>query len=207
MHAAALLDQVTREKISDSWDSQTEMEISRYGERCLGYQWLHSRQSEIHGNIHSNMVGASISLSSLGSLVSAVASGLSGREETFYIFICLALINASSAALIAFIKFLQPGERCEKHTHISHAFHKLATEINLELSFRREERSHSKDFLERMLSKYSDIIEDSLPVSGLVIKEFQNKMEKDGTQDIAYPEIANGYFTRFKKQLNSNVFV
>ena len=192
LQAQMILEEATRSRVLSSWDHQTELEVVSYGERSLGYHWIHYASAMYYNKLNS-FLSISVIISS-GTTTAVTAVGLNS-DESQGLMIILAIFSGISTILASILRFMRAGEQYEKHLNSAIQFQNMANEIKMELSFKQDDRSHAKEFMEKIYLEYNKITADMPTPPSVIVEKFKREIVE---KDIAIPEIANGYFRTFK---------
>ena len=207
LQAQVLLEESTRARILSSWDGPTEAEVASYGEKSLGYHWIHYASALYFSTLNS-FISISTIVSS-GITTAATASSMSpgeySRTGLMVTFSVLTTLSAISTILASVSRFLKAGENYEKHLNTAIQFSNMANEIKMEMSFKPEDRTHSKEFVEKLYSEYNKILSDAPTPPTHIVERFKKEVIEKNKSDIAIPEIANGYFRTFKHLQNAYI--
>jgi len=193
-NAKRIADLQRKKEIAESWHPQQEKLIRIWGEKCLGYRWLHDRTAKYHSVIHRNMSIATIMGSAVAGIGTMTASGSGGMiiPATMYAF---SMINLATAALASIHKFLRSGEKYEANLQISKMFSGLARDITMELSLEKEDRVLAFDYCNKIRLEYDKLIDIAPDIPEEVIKKYKEMMELEDPEGIIHkPDVANGKF-------------
>jgi len=193
-HASAdALERDIKVKIRDSWDAQRERAIGDVGERCLGYEWMHSQCARHYRRWSSISSAAQLLASSLSTLLVAATSQSPNPESMT----ACTILGSLSTVVTAAAKYADMDTTASMHENIARAFSRLKSEIQVQTKTPREDRMHAVDFYEKIHAQYNQTADDGPSLPDWVIAGFKAKVEREQL-NIALPDIANGYWTSFR---------
>jgi len=134
-------------------------------------------------------------------IISTVTGTANFAQETFpeswkhYVPVCIGAFNLVAAIMTTILQFLKINELMESHRVSSIHYGKLSRSIRLQLTLPPNQRGHhGLEFVESCNVEYDRLIEQSPPIPGGIIKQFEKEfpLVADGE-----PGIAPGMCTRF----------
>lgn len=170
-----------------SWGHTEEVLLAGIGDRCNGYQWLHTK-SQRHFEIWNVCLTIpSIVLSAItGSVTIGLSSLFPGGDQTIATTI-LGSVTIGSGILTTVNQYMKTSSLAEAHRAASLAYGKLYRLILTELSLKREQRTDVKPFL-KMVRAEQDRLQDMSPtISACIISEFNATFKNNTT--LEKPEI------------------
>ena len=193
LEAKFLVDKQKRIENAMSWHPKQEKLIKSWGEKALGYRWIHHRCAVRHSTAHTNFSIINIAMTTLAGLGTLVAS--SEDENSQILLYVFSFLNLSAAGIASVHKFLRCGEQYESNMQTSKLFSRLARDISLELSLEPEDRMNAVEYCHKVREDYDKIIDHAPEVPNDIIKEYKKMMdEEDPENKLARPEMANGKF-------------
>jgi hypothetical protein len=193
LEAKFLVDKQKRIENAMSWHPKQEKLIKSWGEKALGYRWIHHRCAVRHSSAHTRFSIINIAMTTLAGLGTLVAS--SEDENSQILLYVFSFLNLSAAGIASVHKFLRCGEQYESNMQTSKLFSRLARDISLELSLEPEDRMNAVEYCHKVREDYDKIIDHAPEVPSDIIKEYKTMMdEEDPENKLARPEMANGKF-------------
>jgi hypothetical protein len=180
----------TRGQHEITWHSQLERILSDEGERCLCFQWLHSKSEARYTKLNTYLSLPVIVLSTIagaGSIGSTTLFGGNMQSAN----IGIGLISLSVATMNTVGGFFAWAKRSEAHRIAALTYGKIYRFILIELALPREERMAPKDMLKVVRDQCDRMNETSPQLPDIIINEFKKKFG-DSTPDVKKPEITNG---------------
>ena len=170
------------------WQTEEETLLAAIGDRCNGYQWLHTR-SHIHfENCHFYLTIPSIILSAItGSVTIGLTSLFPDPQSQGIATTVLGSITLASGVLTTVNQYMKSASLAESHRAASLAYGKLYRLILTELSMRREQRQDVAVFLKMVRTEQDRLQELSPTISPRIIEQF-NDVFKDNKM-LERPEI------------------
>jgi len=203
LEAKFLVDKQKRIENAMSWHPKQEKLIKSWGEKALGYRWIHHRCAVRHSVSHTNFSIINIALTTLAGLGTLVAS--SEQENSQILLYVFSFLNLSAAGIASVHKFLRCGEQYESNMQTSKLFSRLARDISLELSLEPEDRMNAVEYCHKVREDYDKIIDHAPEVPSDIIKEYKKMMdEEDPNNKLARPEMANGKFKIYSSSERAN---
>lgn len=173
-----------------TWHSQLERILSDEGERCLCFQWLHSKSEARYTRLNTHLSLPVIVLSTLagaGSIGSTTLFGGDAKGAS----IGIGIISLAVATMNTIGGFFAWAKRSEAHRIAALTYGKIYRFILIELALPREERMVPKDMLKVVRDQCDRMHETSPQVPDIIIEEFKKKFG-ESTPDVKKPEITNG---------------
>ena len=170
-----------------SWAHAEEILLAGIGDRCNGYQWLHTKSQRYYEIWNVCLVLPSIVLSAVTGSVTIGLSSLFPAGDQIMATTILGTVTIGSGILTTINQYMKTSSLAESHRAAALAYGKLYRLILTELSLRREQRSDVKPFL-KMVRAEQDRLQDMSPtISACIIAQF-NTMFK-GNKLLEKPEI------------------
>lgn len=170
-----------------SWAHAEEVLLAGIGDRCNGYQWLHTKSQRYYEIWNVCLTIPSIVLSAITGSVTIGLSSLFPEGDQIVATTILGTVTISSGILTTINQYMKTSSLAEAHRAAALAYGKLYRLILTELSLRREQRSEVKPFL-KMVRAEQDRLQDMSPtISACIIAQF-NTMFK-GNKLLEKPEI------------------
>jgi len=171
-----------------SWRGEEETLLAAIGDRCNGYQWLHTR-SQIHfEHLNFYLTVPSIILSAItGSVTIGLTSLFPEPQSQGVATTVLGAVTIGSGILTTVNQYLKSASLAEGHRAASLAYGKLYRLILTELFMRREQRQDAVPFLKMVRTEQDRLQEMSPSIPPHIIDQF-NKLFKGNTM-LEKPEI------------------
>ena len=177
----------TQPKIKKKWHTQHEKILKAWGESCACYRYLHYKS-------HQKFKRSSMRYTLPIIIISTITGTANFAQETFptewheYVPAGIGTLNLFAAILATVSQFLKINELQESHRVSSIHYGKLSRSIRLELNLPITERSHDgSNMVDICRSEFDRLIEQSPPIPGDVLREFEMKFIND---DVNLPEIS-----------------
>lgn len=173
------------------WHRQQEEVLKKWGETAACYRYLHYKS-------YQKFKKMSIRFSLPIIIISTVTGTASFAHETFppswrkFVPLVIGAFNLFGGILSTVVQFLKVNELLESHRVSSIHYGKLTRTIRLELSLPIADRNYSgKDMLEVCRAEYDRLVEQSPPIQGDILREFEEVFPQTDTSDIKFhrPEI------------------
>ena len=171
-----------------SWQIEEERLLAAIGDRCNGYQWLHT-QSQVHfENLNFFLTIPSIVLSAItGSVTIGLSSLFPESGSQTVVTTVLGAITISSGILTTINQYIKSASLAEAHRAASLTYGKLYRLILTELSLRREQRQEVAGFLKLVRVEQDRLQEMSPSISPRIIARFNAVFRDNNT--LERPEI------------------
>jgi len=170
-----------------SWQGEEEKLVAAIGDRCNGYQWLHT-QSQIHyDRWNFCLTIPNIIISAVTGSVTIGLSSLFPPSAQMAATTVLGGLTLSAGVLTTINQYMKSSSLAEGHRIAALAYGKLYRLILTELSMRREHRQSAADFLKHIRTEQDRLQEMSPTVGQNIINAF-NATFKD-VKDLERPEI------------------
>src|SRR5210317_344703 len=193
LEAKFLVDKQKRIENAMSWHPKQEKLIKSWGEKALGYRWIHHRCAVRHSVSHTNFSIINIAMTTLAGLGTLIAS--SENQNSQILLYTFSFLNLGAAGIASIHKFLRCGEQFESNMQTSKLFSRLARDISLELSLEPEDRMNAVEYCHKIREDYDKIIDHAPEVPTDIINEYKSMMDKEDPENtLARPEMANGKF-------------
>ena len=193
LEAKFLVDKQKRIENAMSWHPKQEKLIKSWGEKALGYRWIHHRCAVRHSTAHTNFSIINIAMTTLAGLGTLIAS--SENQNSQILLYTFSFLNLGAAGIASIHKFLRCGEQFESNMQTSKLFSCLARDISLELSLEPEDRMNAVEYCHKIREDYDKIIDHAPEVPTDIINEYKSMMDKEDPENtLARPEMANGKF-------------
>src|SRR6056300_468298 len=193
LEAKFLVDKQKRIENAMSWHTKQEKLVKSWGEKALGYRWLHNRSAQNHNASHRNLSVSYIGITTVAGLGTLVSS--SSGVASMALLYTFSFLNLAAAGIASIHKFLRCGEQYEANAQTSKMFGRLARDISLELSLELEDRMNAVEYCHKIREEYDKIIDHAPEVPTDIINEYKSMMDKEDPENtLARPEMANGKF-------------
>jgi hypothetical protein len=170
-----------------SWAHAEEVLLAAIGDRCNGYQWLHTQSQRRYEVWNVCLTIPSIILSAVTGSVTIGLSSLFPDGNQIVATTVLGSVTIGSGIMTTVNQYMKTASLAEAHRAAALAYGKLYRLILTELSLRREQRADVKPFL-KMVRAEQDRLQDMSPtISACIIAQF-NTMFK-GNKLLEKPEI------------------
>jgi len=155
-----------------SWSHTEEVLLAGIGDRCNGFQWLHTQSQRRYEIWNICLVLPSIVLSAVtGSVTIGLSSLFSQGDQTIATTV-LGSVTIGSGILTTVNQYMKTSSLAEAHRAAALAYGKLYRLILTELSLRRDQRTDAKPFL-KMVRAEQDRLQDMSPtISACIISQF-----------------------------------
>ena len=169
------------------WNSEQEELIAGIGDRCNGYQWLHT-----HCQIRFEHCNFWLTIPSIGitAITGSVTIGLNSLFPPEYQTTATTVLGAltiGTGILTTFNQYMKSAQLVEAHKAAALAYGKLYRVILTELSMHRSSRSDSHAFLKMIRSEQDRLQETSPTVLPHIISLFNARFK--GNAQLQKPEI------------------
>jgi len=171
-----------------SWQAEEEKLVAAIGDRCNGYQWLHSQSQTHFESVNFFLTIPSIVLSAItGSVTIGLSSLFPDPRYQTVVTTVLGAVTIGSGVLTTVNQYLKSSSLSEGHRAASLAYGKLYRLILTELSLRREQRQEVTGFLKLIRLEQDRLQEMSPSISPRIIDRF-NAIFRDN-KALEKPEI------------------
>ena len=203
LEAKFLVDKQKRIENAMSWHPKQEKLIKSWGEKALGYRWIHHRCAVRHSTAHTNFSIINIAMTTLAGLGTLISS--SENQNSQILLYTFSFLNLGAAGIASIHKFLRCGEQFESNMQTSKLFSRLARDISLELSLEPEDRMNAVEYCHKIREDYDKIIDHAPEVPTDIINEYKSMMDKEDPENaLARPEMANGKFKIYSSSEKEN---
>ena len=203
LEAKFLVDKQKRIENAMSWHPKQEKLIKSWGEKALGYRWIHHRCAVRHSTAHTNFSIINIAMTTLAGLGTLIAS--SENQNSQILLYTFSFLNLGAAGIASIHKFLRCGEQFESNIQTSKLFSRLARDISLELSLEPEDRMNAVEYCHKIREDYDKIIDHAPEVPSDILNEYKSMMDKEDPENtLARPEMANGKFKIYSSSEKEN---
>lgn len=170
------------------WNSALERLIAGEGEKCLCFQWLHTRSETLYSYWNNYLSLPSIALSTLiGSLSVGASSVFPGKSDAQIYIGFTTIVCAMLQAINSFFAF---PKKAESHRNAHVAYGKLYRFISVEMALPRRERMEARLMLKSVREQIDRLTETAPAIPASIIKLF--KREFSSSLQVTKPEITNG---------------
>jgi len=170
-----------------SWEHTEEVLLAGIGDRCNGYQWLHTKSQRYFEIWNVCLTIPSIVLSAITGSVTIGLSSLFPVGDQTVATTVLGAVTIGSGILTTINQYMKTSSLAESHRAAALAYGKLYRLILTELSLRREQRTDAKPFL-KMVRAEQDRLQDMSPsISACIISQFNATFK--GNTKLEKPEI------------------
>jgi len=173
-----------------NWSSQLEDIVAQEGEKCRGLAWIHQRAETIASTKNNYIQIPVIVLSTLCGTASVGSSSLFGGSNVAPTII--GLVSIGVGVLNTLGNFFAYAKKSESHRIAYLNYSKLFTQINVELSLPRTERSSAQIVLKLLRDTMERLAETTPPVPHEIIDEFNKKFPNYKEEKISIPAECNG---------------
>lgn len=177
-------------KEARSWHVQQEKILKDWGESSSCYRFMHYRAYQKYKKTSMRFTLPII-------VISTVTGTANFAQETFPVawqsMVPLGIggLNLIAAIMTTVLQFLKANELMEGHRVASISYGKLSRTIKLELALPIYERSQDGTaMVNQCRTEYDRLIEQSPPIPGAVLKEFDKKFPVD-KETFSRPEISD----------------
>jgi len=193
LEAKFLVDKQKRIENAMSWHPKQEKLIKSWGEKALGYRWLHNRSAQNHNASHRNLSVSYIGITTVAGLGTLVSS--SSGVASMALLYTFSFLNLAAAGIASIHKFLRCGEQYEANAQTSKMFGRLARDISLELSLELEDRMNAVEYCHKIREEYDKIMDHAPDIPSDIVEEYKRMMKTDDPNcEISRPDVANGKF-------------
>lgn len=175
------------------WHPEQEKILKRWGENSACYRFLHYKSYQ---KFRKSAMRYTLPII----IISTITGTANFAHESFpdswrqYVPLFIGAFNLFGGVLSTVQQFLKVNELMESHRVSSVHYGKLSRTIRLELSLPISERNYNGvDMIEFCKVEYDRLIEQSPPISGEILKIFEEKFpEKSGitNEEFSRPEIS-----------------
>jgi hypothetical protein len=182
------------EKIDDvnriiHWSDQLETLIAKEAEKCRGLAWIHQR-AELQQTYNNNMIQIPVIVLSTLAGTASVGSSSLFPENTTIASVVIGGVSIVVGVMNTLANYYSFAKRSEAHRIAYIQYSKLFSQISIELSLPREERS-SPPMLLKLIRDTMERLSETTPSPPVSIINQFNKTFKD-IEDIAVPSETNG---------------
>jgi hypothetical protein len=159
-----------------NWSSQLEDIIAQEGEKCRGLAWIHQK-AEMKVSTRNNYIQLPvIVLSTLCGTASVGSSSLFGGSSVAPTVI--GLVSIGVGILNTLGNYFDFAKKSESHRIAHLHYSKLFSQINVEMSLPREERSPPAVILKTLRDTMERLAETTPSVPQEIIKQFNDEFEE-----------------------------
>jgi hypothetical protein len=173
-----------------NWSTQLEDIVAQEGEKCRGLAWIHQRAETIASKKNNYIQIPVIVLSTLCGTASVGSTALFGDSPIAPTVI--GLISIGVGVLNTLGNFFAYAKKSESHRIAYLNYSKLFTQINVELSLPRDERSPAEIVLKTLRDSMERLAETTPSVPPEIIAEFNHKFPNYKEERISIPAECNG---------------
>ena len=171
-----------------TWQPQEESLLAGIGDRCNGYNWLHTQSQAYYEGWNFYLTIPSIILSAItGSVTIGLSSLFSAGMEQIVATSILGAITIGSGVLTTVNQYMKSASLAEAHRAAALAYGKLYRVILTELTMRREQRQEVATFLKLVRSEQDRLQEMSPSIPASIVTQF-NEVFK-GNTTLEKPEV------------------
>lgn len=170
-----------------SWQSEEEKLVAAIGDRCNGYQWLHTQSQIYYDRWNFCLTIPNIVISAVTGSVTIGLSSLFPPSAQMAATTVLGGLTLSAGVLTTINQYMKCSSLAEGHRIAALAYGKLYRLILTELSMRREHRQTAADFLKLIRTEQDRLQEMSPTVGQNIINAFNATFK--GVKDLERPEI------------------
>ena len=197
------------------WNSWSELLLQKINEKASGYRWMHEKEYRCCEKINGRFGVAEAVLFAItgalqgGSFVSFMTqSDLNNNKAVFLVLNIVTILLIIATSIVSGLKTNGEYQRKEQqHKYISTKFYDISLEIQYQFTLDTERRDGDKEFLLKIINKFNDLLQLSLPISKKTVEEYVNATEKN---DITLPinlGIMNNQLTNneIETDINANI--
>ena len=173
-----------------NWSTQLEDIVAQEGEKCRGLAWIHQQAESIASKKNNYIQIPVIILSTLCGTASVGSTSLFGDSNLAPVMI--GFISIGVGVLNTLGNFFAYAKKSESHRIAYLNYSKLFTQINVELSLPRKERSSAPMVLKLLRDTMERLAETTPPVPHEIIDEFNIKFKNYKDDKISIPAECNG---------------
>ena len=169
------------------WTSEEEELIAGIGDRCNGYQWLHTQCQTRFECFNFYLTIPSIAVTAIaGSLTIGLNSLVPSGYQT-YATTVLGAMTIGTGVLTTLNQYMKSAHLVEAHKIAALSYGKLYRLILTELSLHRSSRGNPQEFLKMVRTEQDRLQETSPTVLPHIIEHFKNTFK--GNTQLQKPEI------------------
>lgn len=194
-----------KKKPPKKWHPQQEKILKAWGESSSCYRYLHFKSY-----LKFKRISMSFTLPII--VISTITGTANFAQDTFpeswseYVPLGIGGLNLMAAIATTVLQFMKANELTEAHRVASVAYGKLSRDIKLELSLPVLDRSHDgTELIARCSSDYDRLIEQSPPVPGDVLSNFENNYKN--IDNLEKPEIIDIKPIKLFDQIKENTVI
>jgi hypothetical protein len=170
------------------WNSQLEQVISKEGEKCLSYSWLHNRAEKKYNALDVWVNVPVIVLSTLAGSASIGSDSLFNGWE--FASVIIGIISILVGIINTLGSYFAWGKRSEGHRICSISYNKAYNFVKIELALPRPQRTPPDEFLKLIKNELERLKEISPAIPDDIIAEYKNSFSE--YKEVSKPEICNG---------------
>lgn len=172
---------------SAPWNTEEEILIAGIGDRCNGYQWLHTHCQIRFENWNFWLTIPSIGITAVTGSVTIGLNSLFPPEYQTTATTVLGALTIGTGVLTTFNQYMKSAQLVEAHKAAALAYGKLYRVILTELSMHRSSRGNPHAFLKMIRSEQDRLQETSPTVLPHIIKLFNSRFKENA--QLQRPEI------------------
>lgn len=172
-----------------NWSPQLEDIIAQEGEKCRGLAWIHQKAEAKISNKNNYIQIPVIVLSTLSGTASVGSSSLFGGSSIAPTII--GLVSIGVGVLTTLGNYFNFAKKSESHRIAYLHYSKLFSQINVEMSLPRAERSSPQVVLKTLRDTMERLAETTPSVPSEIIKEF-NEIFEEYKGIVSIPAECNG---------------
>jgi hypothetical protein len=177
----------------NKWNKRTELFLQKIHEKTSAYRWMHDQEYNNCDRINDLYSSIEVILFSIlailqsGTFVTFISGG--NFDDNKKVYIILNVIIMAFIVITSIVTGLKNNGEYKKkeqqHKYISTKFYEISLEIQYQFTLDMSRRDGDKEFLSKIINKFNDLLQLSLPISKKVITKFLQM--KEGGNDIMMP--------------------
>ena len=180
---------------NNTWSSETESLLKRWGEKAFGLRWMHVRNASHWKQIDNNLSVTSIVLGSIAS-VTSMTSADSNKPSNYqaYIMYAVGISGLVSVICQSIKRFYNGEEKSNRHSITAKQFGSFHRTIALQLGTTRANRMSPDILGDWALTEYERIQKNAPDIQEKIMCRFKKMF---GHTEMPVPDILNENFTHF----------
>jgi hypothetical protein len=170
-----------------SWQREEEQLLASIGDRCNGYQWLHTQSQVFYDQVNFWLTVPNIVISAAAGSATIGLTSLFGTADQTVATTVIGSVTILAGVLTTINQYVNSSQLAESHRNAALYYGKLYRLILTQLSLRREQREPAHDFLQLVRSEQDRLQDISPSISQMIITRF-NSMVGDN-KSLQRPEV------------------